>query len=591
MTKFNKRSFIAVVLIVLLAASLMAETINDDPEAVSLYSKGKRLMREGSFFDAVQVFDELEARFGNSPNADLFIFNRSKANLYLYEYDKAIAGFQYFINNFPNSSYLAHAYYFMGNALYRKGKVSNAAEAYLKGYELSYDIALNDLLFNALVAAYENSSELSLSNTDFDKLDGNKKCRLIKEVARIYTARSEINLAASLLAACGESVDMNGVKQQVSDNALDIALVLPLSGELISFGEEIYNGAVIAAEEYREKTGRQINLSSYDSKGDPIEAARIVTELNRTNKIDAVIGPLTSEEASVASAVLNNAELPLVVPAATQAGLTRLSSTSYQLAPNIELEGHILAEYAYNYLKCDTAAIITSTTTENIRMSRAFNDRFKELGGTVVAVEYYRSRDNDFGDYLNDIKKSLLGVPADSAFLINNDGDTLEYKEIVARLDCLYITGNEKQLRQLLPQINYYNLSAQYLGNDGWGDPIVYQLGDDVTKGAVFCSPFLESHNSDQFLKLSVAYDKRYGRRAQRLAALGYDALYLIIKATENRAITRENINSGLKAIKSYHGASGLISFGAYRENTEMPLYQINGEQAQPINIVTPSEN
>ena len=58
--------------------------------------------------------------------------------------------------------------------------------------------------------------------------------------------------------------------------------------------------------------------------------------------------------------------------------------------------------------------------------------------------------------------------------------------------------GSPQQLRQLLPQINFYNLNAEYLGSDGWGDQVVYKLGDNVTKEAVFPSPFLTAIATDE---------------------------------------------------------------------------------------------
>jgi len=213
-------------------------------------------------------------------------------------------------------------------------------------------------------------------------------------------------------------------------------------------------------------------------------------------------------------------------------------------------------------------------------MTRAFVEHFEKLGGTVVAVEYYRPRDTDFGIYIRDIKAILMGEVADSTFFINPDGDTLDLDVVPTRIDCLFLPGDAQQLRQLLPQIHFYNLSGAYLGSDGWGDNAVYKLGDDITKGAVFSSPFLEGKRSEQFLRLATAYDKRYGTSPQRLSALGFDAVNLALLAAGRRPGSRDDIVDGLKRISGYEGASGVITFGEYRENVEMPLYRIESERA-----------
>jgi branched-chain amino acid transport system substrate-binding protein len=572
--------------LILLALGLRvkADTIDDSPEAVSLYAKGQRQLREGNFFDAVKTFAELEARFANSKNLDLFVYNRAKARYYLGNYSEASAAFSYFISRFTTSPILPYAHFFLGNSLYLNGEVNKGVKEYLRAYRLSEDPDLDKLLVSSLVSAFRHATTISLGAPDLEQLTEAKKCALAKPLADIYVEIGETKRASDLLALCGEKLSPGseaGIERKNAAGPLDIAMVLPLSGDLRSFGQEIYNGAVIGAQMYRDESGKEVNLDTYDTQGDPIEAARIISELSKSVSTDAAIGPLTSEEAAVASATLACGTLPMVAPAATQAGLTSLSSTSFQMSPNIDLEAITLAEYAFNRLHADTAAVISSTSTDDIRMTRAFSDRFEALGGTVLAVEYYSVRDKDFGTYIRDIKGLILGATKDSTFYINADGDTLDVDVIPARIDCLFMPGNSRQLRQLIPQVNFYNLSGQYLGSDGWADDMIYRLGDDVTKQAVFASPFIEGENSEEYLKFSAAYDSRYGGQPQRLAALGYDAMRLVAQAAAAGGNGRDNIVARLRQISNYAGASGVISFGENRENIEMPLYRI--ETAKPV--------
>ncbi|MDH4158438.1 MAG: ABC transporter substrate-binding protein, partial [candidate division Zixibacteria bacterium] len=308
--------------------------------------------------------------------------------------------------------------------------------------------------------------------------------------------------------------------------------------------------------------------------------ARIIGELVHS-RTHAAIGPLTSEEAAVSSAALTCGNLPLIIPAATQAGLTALSSTSFQLSPNIELEGVLMAEYARNRMNFDSAAIITSTRSEHLRMARAFSERFRQLGGELIAIEYYRPRDKDFGPYIRDVKAIILGEEPDSVYFINQDGDTLDFDVVPAHVDCLFLPGSPAQLKLVLPQINFYNLSAFFLGTDGWGDRDVYSLGDDITQRAVFPSPFLAGATGDDYLTFAAAYDARYGHPPQRLANLGFDAVKLAAAAVADGGVTRESFVEKLTKITRHEGASGTISFGSHRENVVMPLYLI--EDGQPV--------
>ena len=567
------------------AAGVRADKIEDRPEVIPLYNKGKRMMREADWLEAARIFEELAGRYPDSKNLDLFVFNRAKADYYFGNYNKALAGFSNFITRFAASSYAAHALFFQGNIYYLRGNINKAVKTYIRSYGRAGDLRLAHILEGALAGAVKNAGSVNLSPGDFENLPPDKKCVLIERLAEILVERQEVVVAKNLLESCGEKLDLSNddyYRARLTNDVLEVALVLPLSGELQSFGEDIYNGAVIAADFFRRETGRKLKLSSFDTKGDPVGAAQIIRNL-ANSAVDIVIGPLTSEEAVVASATLNCSNLPLLAPAATQAGLTLLSETSFQLSPNIELQGVQMADYAVLNLEADSAAIITPTSTDELRMSKAFAERFEQLGGEIMAIEYYRSRDKDFGKYIKDIKAISLGAHPDSVFFINEKGDTLDADGIPVYVDCLFMPGKASQLRLLLAQINFYNLNGAYLGSDGWGDDDIYRLGDDITKQAIFPSPFIEGRSSDENMKFSVAYDARYGIQPPRLAGLGYDAMNIITRAVIKAGTEREALTLEIARVKDYMGAAGKVTFGENRENIALPVFKV--EKGLPVFI------
>ena len=576
---------IASLLIILFSGAAVAETSIQPPDASALYARGKRLLREGDWMSAAQVFEELSGRYADSPDLPLFVFHRAKAEYYIGEYAKAVAGFSFLLSRYPDMPEVPYASFFLGNTYYRRGDVDRALRQYLQAYGASSDERLTRLARESIAALFENAGTVAVGPADFASLSEERRCPLIRQVAEVLVGRDQAQLAGQLLAECGDSL-ATGVMASGSvgrgHRTLELAVLLPMSGDLQEFGNEIYNGAVIAAQMHREESGGRLSIVPYDTKGDPIDAARIVSELG-LGTAQAAIGPLTSEEAAVASARLYRTGLPLLVPAATEAGLTRLSETSFQLSPNIELQGVRMAEYAVDALGASTAAVIGPTSTDQLRQARAFINRFEELGGTVVATEYYRTRDKDFGPYIRDIKGLIHGLVPDSIYYIDSRGDTIDVDGLSASVDCLFLPGRPEQIRLLLPQINFYNLNGRYLGTDGWGDDAIYRLGDNVTKLAVFPSPFLPVRPTDESVAFAAAYDARYGTRPGRLAKLGYDALRLAARAADGGSTSREEITENLRVTAGYRGASGTITFGPHRENVALPLYRIDNGAPVPL--------
>lgn len=558
------------------AVSGGAETIKDTPEAVSLYARGKRLMRESNWLAASRLFEELAGRFPKSKNLDLFLLNRAKSQYYFRDYSKALAGFSAFVNRFPSSPFVGHVRYFAGNIHYIQGRANRAFNAWLLSYAETSDTKLSELLIDAITEALGNAESVNLSSRQFEPIEPSRRCELLQAIEAVISESS--TGMKRMLVDC----DLNSAPRGSSDHddALDIAVILPLSGEMQSFGEELYRGVLVAADILKAEFGTDIVVTPFDTEGDPINAARLVKQIIGTTT-DLVIGPLTSEASAVVSAVLADKRLPVIAPAATETGLTLLSESLFQLSPNIELEGVQMADYAALTLGADSAAIIVSTQRDNLRMARAFAERFESHGGTVVSTQYYHRREKDFGGFIRDIKATILGLSPDSTFFVDEFGDTLEPDGLPAHVDCLYMPGSADQLRLLLPQVVFYNLQATLLGSDGWGDKAIYSLGDNITQGAVFPSPFLQRSSSQEHLKFSSIYDARYGKQAPRLASLGYDAVRVAVLSIADATVSRESLLGGLSRLSGYEGAAASVSFGRNRENIDMPLYKI--EAGQPV--------
>jgi branched-chain amino acid transport system substrate-binding protein len=576
----------AVIVCLLVSVAVWADPA-DSPEVSAEFARGMRLLRDSHYADAWAALNALAANNQSSANIDLFLFNAAKAAYYIPKPTEALNAFAAFETRFPQSPYRAYASLFVGNVYYETSKFSAAVDKYIEAFSNSRDARLTETALRSLEALTKAHPEIKLRAQQFASIPEEKRCALIKRITTRLIEQQRLDEVSKLSALCAEA---KPAVSRAADSAkfgseVQVAVAVPLSGELQSFGEDIYNGSIIAADFYHEETGRQITLVPFDTKGDPITAARTIGQLANSS-VDAVIGPLTSDEASVASASLSCSFLPLIAPAATDAGLTLLSQSAFQLSPNIELQGIAMAEYAVRTLRADSAVVITSTGVDNLAIANAFVERFRKLGGTVVAMEYYRPRDREFAPYIHDAKSILLGAHHDTSDVYLGDtGDTLEVDAAPAHVDCIFTPGNADQLRLLLPQVKFYNLQGALLGSDGWGDDAIYGLGDDVTRQGVFPSPFLTQADSELKLKLATAYTKRFGKQPNRLACLGFDALRLITLALSRNAQTREQLATELARTNGFLGAGGRVTFGEFRENLELPLYRIESGQAVPMGM------
>ncbi|PKK81964.1 MAG: hypothetical protein CVT49_16105 [candidate division Zixibacteria bacterium HGW-Zixibacteria-1] len=575
----------------LLLVMLLSPAVLKADEAGVLFKRAFDQLENGDYASAYTQFTELVNSYPEHHDRESFIFFKGKAGYYGGRYEMSQYDFRRLISEYPGTDYLPYVYLFLGNIQYRLSHPDEAINRYIESYRLSADSRLDGILLNSIEKAIPYGRAGFVEKIRNINLQGDKRCRLLTAAARGLIKKGSLQSVRTLLVSCPgpEAAALVEQANTLLKRQADIGIVLPLSGDMQKYGEQILDGIKMRAAEFAEQTGRQLNPVIYDTRGETIEAARIVKRM-ADEGVTAAIGPLTSEATAVTSAVLSCADMPLIIPAATQGGLTALSGSSFQLQPNLDWQGIRMADLAVEWLKADTAAIITPTTPENLRMARAFAGRFKELGGTILGIEYFRARETDFGPFIRDLKSLALKALLDSITYINDAGDTIEAEEVPVRIDCIYIPADAGQLRQLLPQINFYNLNTIYLGGDGWGNSTVYALGAAVTKKCYFASGLIEDEHSSAAQKFATDFDRLYARQPGRLEALGYDAMSLICNALSSGIYTHAELTSYLSAVENYLGASGKISFGSNRENIALPIYKIEDGMPHPVELDSPQK-
>ena len=350
----------------------------------------------------------------------------------------------------------AYGEHFLAGSRYALANVDGAIVSWFDAWRDAREERLQKLIVSSLAGALNAATDVELGRELFSRLSEEQQCLLSRQILKSIP-ESKQKLRGQLSGLCGDaptSTTTTAVKPPAVKSEYKIAVLLPFSGGFESFAQQIMQGATVASEETALKHGIGLTLVAYDTKGDPITAARLVSPIDSSGVL-AAIGPLTSEEAAVVSATVGGTSLPVLIPAATDAGLTTLSQSSFQLSANVELQGVAMAEYAIGTLKADSAAVMTAGESNYLPLMQSFVRRFEKLGGKIIATELYRTRDRDFGPYLTDIKGMILGYQPDSIWYVNAKGDTLDPEGVPVHIDCLYLPGDPAQLRQILPQLKF----------------------------------------------------------------------------------------------------------------------------------------
>lgn len=544
----------------------------------SLVDSGAVLLQQGRFTEAAALYAALLAKSSDDDPRDQFTYNQGRALYHAGNLTDALTAFYLVISDHPESSLRPYAHYFAAVIQQLSGQQSRARDNYADALARSADARLTRLASSGLAALLVRNQELSIQS--LQTLASSNRCQVASEWIRQGGIRESDSLAARVKTLCGR-VSFAKTVTPSAVGELHLAFVLPQSGEYGEFGTEIYRGAVIAAEQARRTAKLPIKVTLYETEGDPVLAGLSVWEAAKADA-DIIIGPLTSEECAAAASATALDSIAMIIPAATRSGLSRLGPRVFQLTAPLELQGDLLAEYAINVLKADTAAILAPPDFESQRESEAFAARFASLGGTVLTTETYRLRDRDFGAYLRALKAAIWRPANDTAVFLNDRGDTVEFEATPVSLDCLFVPGRADQLRQVLPQIAYYNIKTTLLGTDGWGDESVYSLRENVTSQAVFASPFLGLDSVRLRNEIESAYRRQFNAAPGRLAALGYDAVQFVVEHRNRLSAAPPEIERWPR----WSGIAGPVQFTPQRENRSIGLYRIVDKR--PVRVELP---
>lgn len=228
-----------------------------------------------------------------------------------------------------------------------------------------------------------------------------------------------------------------------------IAVLLPLSGRLGTYGKMIHDG-ILAAHYQAKSAGGAPLISFYDT-------AKSLSPLTTYNKAiqdgaDFILGPLTKE---AIEAVLNQEQVatPMLV-------LNRLDQQIYthpkvfQFGLPIEDEAIQAAHYAFEKGYRKAIAFLPDTPTGN-RAEAAFKEFFEQLGGELIYVQKYIDKKQ-----LKTNVQQLLGV--DQSLRRKNAvqqllGRNLEF-EMRRRQDAdfIFMHARPQDGRMIKPFIDYY---------------------------------------------------------------------------------------------------------------------------------------
>ncbi|MBV8096827.1 MAG: ABC transporter substrate-binding protein, partial [Acetobacteraceae bacterium] len=175
----------------------------------------------------------------------------------------------------------------------------------------------------------------------------------------------------------------------IAQNApVRIAWLATLTGAGSAPGIGFNRGVVYAAQTINGAggvNGRQIEVVTRDTQGDPTKAVNASQEMISRQQVNAVWGPTNSGESLAITPILARAKMPNVHPCVVDSLIDpKKYPNAFRIAPSNTQWDDAVRKYVLNIMKQNTVAVIGDTTGYGVTATGAAVASFKKDGANVV---------------------------------------------------------------------------------------------------------------------------------------------------------------------------------------------------------------
>jgi branched-chain amino acid transport system substrate-binding protein len=361
---------------------------------------------------------------------------------------------------------------------------------------------------------------------------------------------------------------LGSLQTKIKSNQFLIATVLPLSGKLSSFANDVLSGIQLAVESRGDRPGSpSVGLLVKDLDSSHASFLDEFSNLLDNDRPIAVIGPLLSKNLPVMAELAERSRTPLLTPTATLPNVRRLGSFTFSTSLTYQLQAKRIAAYAADELGFRRFCILHPDTAYGREMARLFTQEIRQRDGEIIAIESYKEGDSDVGAQLKrmkeeDLKKYGLSVQIDPTKLTGRLTKLDRTVLYTPGFDAVFIPGRASDVGLIAAQLNFHDMKVPFLGSNGWNAPDFARTADHSIDGSVFVDGFFAESPNPNVQDFVDRYKKRFQATPTLFAMQGYDAVKFVLEALKKGATSGEAVRDYLMAQQDLPALGGPAAFG-----------------------------
>ena len=390
---------------------------------------------------------------------------------------------------------------------------------------------------------------------------------------KFTTAGVTLIAAAFALAGCGEQkppakADAGQAAPAPSGGSeIRIGHAGPTTGGIAHLGKDNENGAKLAVDEANQagiKIGGQAAkfvLIAVDDQADPKVGTTVAQKLV-DDKVAGVVGHLNSGVTIPASAIYNQAGIPMISGSATNPKLTEQGFKNvFRVVGRDDQQGPAIASYLASEKKPKVVAVIDDATSYGEGIANEVEKTLKAANIKVLPREKGTDKTTDWKAVLT----KLRGQKPDAVFYGGMDA-----------------TGGP-----LLKQGRELGIKAVFSFGDGSCTEKMTELAGKAAEGLLCSQAGIPPQAASK--KFLDAYKKAFNTDPILYAPFTYDAANMLIEAMKKAdSADPQKYLPELQKLSGFTGATGPIAFDdkGDRKDAEITIFVMKGGKIEPTAVV-----
>jgi branched-chain amino acid transport system substrate-binding protein len=220
----------------------------------------------------------------------------------------------------------------------------------------------------------------------------------------------------------------------------------------------------------------------------------------------------------------------MIATASTNPKVTGVGNFIFRACFIDPFQGTVGAAFAFNDLHAKKAACIFDVGNDYTKgLSEFFKTKFTALGGEVVGFEGHATGTSDFKAQLT--------------------------KVLASKPDVLYVSDYYSDVAIIAKQARELGFKGPLVGGDGWDSPKLVEIAGTAVEGCFFTNHYSKDDKAPIVQEFVTKYTAKYGSAPDALAALAYDAAYIMLDgisragSTDGTAIQAALVKTDLKTV------------------------------------------